>query len=226
MEGGPDTRTCPNCAEEVSAAAHVCRFCGFHFDAAPPVHNSDRVDLPNELATSEQSPQGARALTAAGVLLVVQGVFWALITAIAIVAFFTFPTARTLGTAALDLLSLVLAVTSVVAGVLVFRRSVVGGALGLLTSALLVLGQVVFLFFVPATGSVVILIALGLLVIVFLLRARAGFDGDDASAGNTLLDKTRELTFAVGGTLIFLLTLGGFLYFSYLFIRSIIEEVF
>lgn len=45
MEGHPDTETCPECAEELRAAARVCRFCGYRFDgeqttpvgaAAPP----------------------------------------------------------------------------------------------------------------------------------------------------------------------------------------------
>jgi rubredoxin len=32
MERHPDTMTCPECAEEVEAAARVCRFCGYHFE--------------------------------------------------------------------------------------------------------------------------------------------------------------------------------------------------
>jgi hypothetical protein len=30
--GGPETKTCPMCAEDVKAAAVLCRFCGHRFD--------------------------------------------------------------------------------------------------------------------------------------------------------------------------------------------------
>jgi predicted amidophosphoribosyltransferase len=29
------TKLCPDCAEEVKAAARVCRFCGFRFEGEP-----------------------------------------------------------------------------------------------------------------------------------------------------------------------------------------------
>ena len=34
--GVPETKTCPMCAENVKAAAVLCRFCGHRFDQAPP----------------------------------------------------------------------------------------------------------------------------------------------------------------------------------------------
>lgn len=35
-EAPPDTKTCPECAETVKAAAKLCRFCGHRFDQASP----------------------------------------------------------------------------------------------------------------------------------------------------------------------------------------------
>jgi hypothetical protein len=32
IETTDDYKTCPDCAEEVRAAANVCRFCGYRFD--------------------------------------------------------------------------------------------------------------------------------------------------------------------------------------------------
>lgn len=31
----PEAKTCPDCAEEVKAAARKCRFCGYEFEAVP-----------------------------------------------------------------------------------------------------------------------------------------------------------------------------------------------
>lgn len=34
--GAPETKICPDCAEQVLAAARKCRFCGYRFDRPPP----------------------------------------------------------------------------------------------------------------------------------------------------------------------------------------------
>ena len=36
MSTDRETKVCPDCAEEVLAAARKCRFCGYRFDAPPP----------------------------------------------------------------------------------------------------------------------------------------------------------------------------------------------
>jgi Uncharacterised protein family UPF0547 len=65
MEGKADTKTCPECAEEVKAAAHVCRFCGYRFDGATgaPSPRSESI------LAGKRWPK-VLAVTAAGVVLV------------------------------------------------------------------------------------------------------------------------------------------------------------
>ena len=41
-----DTKTCPDCAEEVKAAARVCRFCGYRFAGDQHRLPADEADLP------------------------------------------------------------------------------------------------------------------------------------------------------------------------------------
>jgi hypothetical protein len=47
LEAGPeDLKTCPDCGEQVKAAARKCRFCGYRFephDPEPDAHESDDV---------------------------------------------------------------------------------------------------------------------------------------------------------------------------------------
>ncbi|MGZ8702767.1 MAG: zinc ribbon domain-containing protein [Gaiellaceae bacterium] len=42
------SRTCPECAEEVRAAARVCRFCGHSFDQESPEHDRGRDSTPRQ----------------------------------------------------------------------------------------------------------------------------------------------------------------------------------
>jgi predicted RNA-binding Zn-ribbon protein involved in translation (DUF1610 family) len=61
------TKICPDCAEEVLAAARKCRFCGFRFDAAPPRRANTLTDLVRKpkpsLTVSEQIGNWGIALT-------------------------------------------------------------------------------------------------------------------------------------------------------------------
>lgn len=44
---GPPTKVCPQCAEQVKAAAKLCRFCGSKFDA-DPVAPPEKAAVPND----------------------------------------------------------------------------------------------------------------------------------------------------------------------------------
>lgn len=59
MGTGGETKTCPDCAEEVEAAARVCRFCGYRFtDAASPRHSGPQspAPAPSSPPTSTEDP--------------------------------------------------------------------------------------------------------------------------------------------------------------------------
>src|SRR5215211_5498917 len=49
MEGRDGTKICPECAEEVKAAAHVCRFCGYRFDPSQPPQAPPQRDVRESL---------------------------------------------------------------------------------------------------------------------------------------------------------------------------------
>jgi Uncharacterised protein family UPF0547 len=52
MEGTASLKTCPECAEDVKAAARVCHFCGFRFDggAAPAPVATQALEPPPRVA--------------------------------------------------------------------------------------------------------------------------------------------------------------------------------
>jgi hypothetical protein len=53
-----DAKVCPDCAEEVKAAARVCRFCGYRFDAA------ETAPAPTEDSSSPERPDATEEDTA------------------------------------------------------------------------------------------------------------------------------------------------------------------
>ena len=72
MTSTPETKVCPDCAEDVKAAARVCRFCGFRFDAGdepavvPAALAAESPSIIDEApvgdaATSSESPEGSRS---------------------------------------------------------------------------------------------------------------------------------------------------------------------
>lgn len=71
----PQTKICPQCAEEVKAAARICRFCGYQFDPLATGTDPARTALrPNEQgATSTVAPTkpGSKALWLIALVVVV-----------------------------------------------------------------------------------------------------------------------------------------------------------
>lgn len=74
VEAAPSSKTCPQCAEEVKAAALVCRFCGHTFDASAsgrdPSVNSGQRALSSTKGGRLVLVMGAVGLLTAGYLLV------------------------------------------------------------------------------------------------------------------------------------------------------------
>lgn len=56
--GLPETKTCPRCAEEVRAAARVCRFCGHEFDQLSPAEHVVAADAPRASPSKEALAAG------------------------------------------------------------------------------------------------------------------------------------------------------------------------
>ena len=64
--GQATTKTCPDCAESVAAAALVCRFCGYRFDTGQPGRTS--AAIPSLAPAAAPAPAARKSPGGAGVL--------------------------------------------------------------------------------------------------------------------------------------------------------------